>query len=348
MKISPNDMATTPSNLSDTSRAYLNENINAFLLERREHTYNGQGKNIQIATLKGICLQIEHDLRRGSIEYLKAIILGWRELYKLSLLKNTKANRKVIVIGNGPSQEYIKPEVLKEFKKNGNDIFTINYWNKNNIFSTCSPTHFVTSDPYVLREETGSTIPSYLVENNKALKERLLNDMDIFIFSPVWQVKSLLNVYGPGRVCGYIDGEMRSLNSNIDPRFPRGYVSMTLYKALALAIHMGYQETYLIGMDNTYPRDIFCDNNNKILRRERHAGGGDYMIDITKLIPSMDVQMQDIFNLFYDLRRCFQGVGVINLDPYSLTDVFQKITKISEIDDLLTSDLSALKVGQYR
>ena len=111
---------------------------------------------------------------------------------------------------------------------------------------------------------------------------------------------------------------------------------MTLYKALALAIHMRYKEIYLIGMDNTYCRDVFCDNKNHIFRRERHAGESDYLIDITQLVPSMDIQMQDIFNLFYDLRRCFLGSNVLNLDCYSLTDVFPKVGSLSEIDTLLT------------
>ena len=111
---------------------------------------------------------------------------------------------------------------------------------------------------------------------------------------------------------------------------------MTLFKTLAIAIHMGYKQIYLIGMDNTYPRDIFCDKNNRILRRERHAGENDYLVDLTPLVPSMDVLMQDIFNIFYDLRKCFIGATVLNLDCYSLTDVFPKIESLNKIDEMLT------------
>ena len=73
----------------------------------------------------------------------------------------------------------------------------------------------------------------------------------------------------------------------------------------------------------------------KILNYERHAGIGDYLVDQTALVPSMDVWAQDIFNLFYDLRRCFSGTKVLNLDCNSLTDVFPKTSNLNQIERLL-------------
>ena len=332
----------TPSNIKldsfgEASKSYLLENLAAFSLDRRDFPYEGSGRSIQIASLRGLCKHIANDLVSGSIEYAKALILGWSEISKLSSIKGTKGDVRAIIIGNGPSQDFIKPDVLQQFKKSGNDIFVINYWPENTRLSNISPTHFVTSDPYTLCENKDQTIPPDILNSNSKLMNYLMVDTKITIMAPIWQTKYLKNVFGDNRVVGFVDGETRALSSNIDPRFPRGYVSMTLYKALAIAIHMGYKKIYLIGMDNTYPRDIFCDSNNNIFRRERHAGGSDSLMNITRLIPSMDVQMQDIFNLFYDLRRCFDGAKVINLDPYSLTDVFPKAASIGDVDAVLTN-----------
>jgi hypothetical protein len=104
---------------------------------------------------------------------------------------------------------------------------------------------------------------------------------------------------------------------------------------LAIAIFLGYDEIYTIGMDNTYPRDIYCNSDNKLFRLERRAGVDDFLLDIASVNPSMDVQLQNIFNLFYDLRRCFSNKNVINLDPFSLTDIFPKISDIADLEQNL-------------
>ena len=321
--------------LSEASKTYLLENINAFSLQIRNLPYSGSVRGIQLGTLRGICGHIANDLMNSPIEYLKALILGWREISKLSSIKGSKADVRAIIIGNGPSQDLINPAALQKFKQNGNDIHVINYWNENTRLSSISPSYFITSDPNTLCESKHETPDSDISKSNASLKRYLLNDPSITIMAPIWQIKYLKDIFGMNRVMGFIDTEMRALSSNIDPRLPRGYLSMTLFKAVAIASHMGYKEIYLIGMDNTYPRDIYCDSNNHIFRRERHAGAADYLVDITPLNPSMAVQMQDIFNLFSDLERCFTDLNVLNLDPYSLTDVFSKVTSFDEIDSLL-------------
>ncbi len=153
--------------------------------------------------------------------------------------------------------------------------------------------------------------------------------------APLDRVVYLRAIFGRERVIWFVDEELRWLTSNIDPRFPRGYLSMTLFKSLALAMHAGYKKIYLIGMDNTYPHDVFCDSENRIFSRERHAAEDDYLVDVTSLIPTMDVWAQDMFNLFYDLRKCFTGTQVLNLDCYSLTDVFPKVANPDEIEATL-------------
>jgi hypothetical protein len=249
--------------------------------------------------------------------------------------------KKALVLGNGPSLGYLSKKMLSGFLDRGNDVFAVNNWNLTSL-GHIAPSYLVISDGETLADpETfyQKKLSNIIIEDNKKLA-RFLHRFDrIVIFCPLSRVKELSKRFGSGRVLGFVDHQMRAITSSIDPRFPRGYVSMTLFKALALAIHMGYDQICLLGMDNTYVRDVFCDNENRIYRLERHSGSDDYLFDQSNLFPSMDVWAQDIVNHFSDLRRCFNGYPIVNLDPYSLTDVFKKIQSLDDLDkslDILT------------
>lgn len=334
---------STNMDLSASTKSYLLENEAAFSLHRQKQVHRGKPRKVDMATMGGIIKRKVTDSTIGSAKYIRELLYGWSELPRLTSLKGSKKGKRAIVIGNGPSQGLISTDALDKFKVAGNDIFAVNFWNQNSKLSKIPPKYLVISDPETLSEPkiNGSQRASVL-KGSQDLKKYLLEHEDIILFAPVTRIKYLKKIYGENRVLGFFDTEMRSLSTNIDPRFPRGYVSMTLYKALALAVYMGYEQIYLIGMDNTYPRDIFCDHDNKILNYERHADTEDYLIDQTELLPSMDVWAQEIFLLFYDLRRCFAGARVLNLDSYSLTDVFPKISSVKQIEALLNCQVSEL------
>ncbi len=329
------DRMRAPDLKSDTTALYLAENKAAFSLPKQILNYHGQPRKVEIASISGIAKRKMTNALLAPLRYMREIFLGWEEIARLSAAKGSKKDRKAIVIGNGPSQGLISAEMLKKFSDSGNDIYAVNFWDQNEKLSIVPPQYLVISDPVTLAPEGGNLKQrASLITRNKSLLDYLLAHTNIKIFSPVNRVDYLKSVLGPDRIIGFVDTEMQPWTSNIDPRYPRGYLSMTLFKALALAIHMGYKKIYLVGMDNTYPRDIFCGEKNQIFNLERHAGGGDYLLDQTALIPSMDVWAQDMFKLFYDMRRCFSGAQVLNLDCYSLTDIFPKVSSINEINDL--------------
>jgi len=99
---------------------------------------------------------------------------------------------------------------------------------------------------------------------------------------------------------------------------------MTLYKALAWGVYLGYSKIGLIGMDNTYPRNLYCDENNNVLNLETHAGKDDFVVDQSSLYPTMASALQELFLIFRDLER-FPQRNIVNLDRYSLTDRFKKV-----------------------
>jgi len=251
------------------------------------------------------------------LEYLSAS----KYIYKTYRLRNTKISRRAIVIGNGPSQGSLSADFLNRFQADGGDTIAVNYWHLNKRLRNHIPTMIVLSDPSTFEGEKGRSLVEYLRAHP-----------GISLVTPTSKFASVLNDLGlESRTSKFIDIEARFMRS-ISPCCPRGYLSMTLYKALAWAVHLGYSKIGVIGMDNTYPRNVFCDENNNVLNHEIHAGISDYVLDQSELYPNVAALLHSLYKLFKDLEL-FPNTNVFNLDKYSLTDRFRKV----EIDDFSES-----------
>ena len=265
--------------------------------------------------------------------YLIQVVVKWRWLAKTKNLRNKGLFGDGIVIGNGPSQGFLDVKGLLKFKASGGEIICINFWADNTYLSKVIPTYLVISDPSIFSD----TAPNFIQEKNEKLLSYLQTNVSVIIICPLERCVKLSEIFGKERILGFVDQELRMWTSNINPIFPRGYLSMTLYKALALATWFNYRKIYIIGMDNTYPRNIYCDQNNKLINHEVHSGTDDYSLDVSALYGNIGDSLTEIANIFYDVRK-FKNDKIINLDPYSLTDVFLKIDKsIGNISNLLNA-----------
>lgn len=271
---------------------------------------------------------------RSVLKYFIQVITKWRWLAKIKGLRNSGSSVDAIVIGNGPSQGYLDVTRLLRFKAKGGEVICINFWTDNENLCKVIPTYLVISDPLSL----SSIATDYIKEKNDELLSYLLKNASVIIVCPLERCDELSELFGNDRVLGFVDQELRMWTSNISPMYPRGYTSMTLFKALAVAIWFNYRKIYIIGMDNTYPRNIYCDHDNKIINHEIHAGANDYTIDLSDYYKSVGDGMTEIAQLFYDARK-FKNEKILNLDPYSLTDVFKKTKQpIDKIPDVLNAD----------
>lgn len=271
------------------------------------------------------------NLKDGLFFYIKELLVGYRDLVQTYRLKGNCKTKYALVIGNGPTQGYLTQELLQEIKDHEIEVFAINFWNENEQLSKVVPDYFVISDPLTLKMGLSD---DFLYQKNKALLTYLTKSPQIQIFCPVRRCKELRELFGKERIHGFADAQLEYWTKNISPIFPRGYVGMTLYKSLAIAKWLGYEKIFVIGMDNTYPRNIYCDKDNRILNHEIHAKTSDFLADMTFIYPSIGDLLVVLSNLFYD-AYLFRG-GVINLDPYSLTDAFEKIdAPLSSIDNLM-------------
>jgi hypothetical protein len=260
-----------------------------------------------------------------------AELVTCRELTgRLRALKNSRSAGKALVIGNGPSQGYLKVEFLRAFKLTGGDVFVVNFWNQNRSFEGFVPDYLVISDPATLCFDDGLKA---LHEKNTSLLNYLKGNTRIKVICPFPRCSEISHLLGPDRVIGFTDTEMPRFTGNINPMYPRGYLSMTLFKALAMAIYFGYRNIYVIGMDNTYPRNIYCDEKNRILNLERHSGVADSVADQSSIYACVGDLLKELATQFLDAKKFAAGGAVKNLDRYSLTDAFPKVKFEEAIGD---------------
>jgi hypothetical protein len=276
---------------------------------------------------------------RALKSYLIKVIFKWSWLAKTKQLRDSGLLVDAIVIGNGPSQGYLDASSLLEFKSKGGEVICINFWTDNEALSKVIPTYLVTSDPIIFSEK----VPDHIKEKNEKFLSYMLRNVSVKIVCPLERCDQMSKIFGKERVLGFVDQELRMWTGNINPLFPRGYLSMTLYKALALAIWFNYRKIFIIGMDNTYPRNIYCDHDNKFINHEIHAGAKDFSVDQSDLYKCVGDGLTEIAQLFYDARK-FNNKKILNLDPYSLTDAFVKMNdSIDNISDVLNANVHKIE-----
>ncbi len=321
------------------TQLYIKENEYVMSLKRRVITGKKKIKyNHPLLNFLFFIYKLSRNLLSFAIESIKY----WKEFIKIKKMKEIKSQCDAIVIGNGPSQGYLSVELLEDFRKLGGEVFTVNFWQQNKKLSTFMPDYVVISDPATLSFTKSN---ESLKENNLSLLSYLKTNRNIKIIAPLSRKIELCRFFNEDRLINFTDTELSWISSNITPIYPRGYLSMTLYKALAMARWFGYRKIYVIGMDNTYPRNIFCDSDNKILNLEIHAEEDDYVADISANYHNIAELLTELSGVFRDAKKFSLDDKVVNLDEYSLTDAFRKIN-IQEFERSLKSEhVAEIKFG---
>ena len=254
--------------------------------------------------------------------YPVALYEGRRFLSKTSSLSGSANNRRALVIGNGPSQGYLEGSELNNFVKEGGETFCVNSWNSNEKLSDHVPTWMLFSDPLTFDKKE---------PNTDKLINYLKNNSSIKIIVPTNMIKTLQEMGLINQIFCFVDLEL-SIWKGINPLFPRGYMSLTLYKALAWSIFLGYKSIGVIGMDNTLPRNIYNNEDNIVHFIANQAGTDDCLVDVSSYHSNVASYYYDVFKIFHHLEY-FPNNNIFNLDPYSLTDRFRKVKKIDFFED---------------
>lgn len=250
-------------------------------------------------------------------------VRNYKVLRETKSLADTQHGRKVIVIANGPSANKISSAQLGQLKNNNFQIITVNFFISNPLFKDIDPDWVVLSDPQSL-----NPVNSAWKEQAALLKDRLKKNHSIKIVCPLSQWCYTIKQFPMHQIFSFIDVESKNYG-NISPLGLRGYISMTAYKALAWAHFLGFEAIHIIGIDNTYAKDVYCDRNNRIVLIEKHADENDFSLDISNEYQSMAAFFFNVTLLFHDLKY-FEECPIINLDQESLIEIFPKL-EINEV-----------------
>jgi hypothetical protein len=253
---------------------------------------------------------------RSILFYPFALYQGRGFLGKTLSLSGSAINRRALVIGNGPSQGYLEATELNNFVKEGGETLCVNSWYANEKLSNHVPSWMLFSDPLTFDKKEPHT---------EKLINYLKNNSSIKIIVPTNMIKKIQDNGLKNQIFCFVDLEL-SIWRSINPLFPRGYMSLTLYKALAWSIYLGYNSIGVIGMDNTLPKNIYNNEENRVHFIANQAGTDDCLVDVSSYHSNVASYYYDVFKIFHHLEY-FPNKNIFNLDPYSLTDRFRKVNK---------------------
>jgi hypothetical protein len=240
-------------------------------------------------------------------------ILGYRELRNLK----ESIKKDVLVIASGPSVHNISySDYLGWKEKNNGLIFAVNSYFKSELGQKLVADYYVLSDPLHMDwiSNTENDFVEYLNSNPK---------MVLFLpkrFKPYLDSKIKNVVF-------FNDTSLEGFSRNVNPTYPRGYLSLTAYKALGIAQFISTQKIYIIGIDNSHFRNFQVDKNNQLFQTWNNFHYDSNAYPTSK----MDDYYNGVSDYFYDTARAFYQLRffdksrIINLDIESLVDIFNKL-----------------------
>ena len=166
-------------------------------------------------------------------------------------LENTKSRANCLIIGNGLSKNMLSTEGLAAIRRDGWDIFGLNQYHKSPEIAR-HVNMYVCSDPDTLKSHSSGSVL-------RKKTEGLVNTLETYkpcIFYSHLYPKELVKFEGCESYA--FNDNYNPASKNISPLHSRGYPSLTIFKAIAIAIFMGYRTIQLIGLDNfSYTRNLW-------------------------------------------------------------------------------------------
>ncbi|CAN2170039.1 hypothetical protein MCEGKSE7_00038 [Candidatus Nanopelagicaceae bacterium] len=227
---------------------------------------------------------------------------------------------KALVLGNGPSLGKINLENVKEMQP---DIFVVNSFNQLAISAEIKPDYYCLSDPDSIIKPDRS-VPHNSDSTFEYITQRKCTLILSHFYRKIKISESINRIY-------FNDKEFTLFGRNLNPCFPRGYSSLTILKAIAVALYMGYDKIYILGVDNTEFKSLVGNIDNKTLLETNNLYADNSLVHMSYIFGSaggIAGQFLQYANWFGDFSK-FPQDRIINLDTESLIDAFQKQKIIS-------------------
>jgi len=234
-------------------------------------------------------------------------------------LKDSKTGKRAFVFANGPSLSILNPLKIKD---TGYDIVAVNGYLWSDFSNIAKPTHYVLSDPVCFLYDSTSVSASRNHITNKysfILKEIMESGISLFV--PTKYLDTLPT--SRKNIFGFCDIENELSKNIMDITKPRGYLSMTAYKALAISLYLGYDRIYICGFDNDYFKYLESNIDNQLFYTDKHFFDSGKKLNASSHANSVAEYLYKDHFLFSHLSK-FPKSRLCNLDPKSLNTYFEK------------------------
>ena len=238
-------------------------------------------------------------------------------------IKNTKNGKNVILLATGKSLSIIDLKKLKKLREKNYEIFSLGG------FLASEASKEVNIDYYLLSDERTIFPNRYNLEIN--LKNTILKTIESIIKK---KIKLFLPAQTYEKHC-FKNNEIYYFNNLADNKTTNisditkyyGYGSISGLKALSVCKYLGYDNIYFIGLDNDHWNNIKVNSSNEIFQVNRHFYDNDTVYRKNSNIDSIGSLLKKSSEIFKAYEK-FRKYSIINLDPDSLIDCFDKNHKL--------------------
>ena len=257
--------------------------------------------------------------------YIKYILLNKKYLKKTRMLKNSKKGKKVFVFGSGPSMKILDPKKIADIVKNeGYEVIALNSFMYSSFSEHIKPNYMVFSDPLDFIDVPDNH-PRLKRSIDGKLDKKKAIDKKIPLIIPINFLEYTKKDHGE---VFYYNDCPNYFSEKINLLKPRPYKSFTGMKAIASAIHMGYDEIYICGFDYDHFKKTTVNKDNQIVHEFAHFyESKDRPNHFVAINRSFGHHLHDCALAFIQHDK-FKNFNVINLNPNSLIDSFPKNIKL--------------------
>ena len=256
------------------------------------------------------------------------------------LSKIEHKNNRMVVIGTGPS--LMKTIKLYEKQMHEADCAMVNFSANTPLFELIKPTYYVMMDPGWAQKED-------------KLKESIQACVNAIVSKTHWPMKIVL----PSHLRSWWAIDEFKKNSNITVLFDggewRALQGEKLYKALDenrvspptytvltyciyMSIYWGYEETYIVGADTSFLKDMYVGQMDNVLytidthyynNAEVAPESTDPEFKGRPFGTTMEKELFEIYMMFYEYRIMreyaeWKGLKLYNASEFSMIDCLER------------------------
>lgn len=242
-----------------------------------------------------------------------------RKLYRVAFdrireIRNSRAGKRLLIVANGPSAENLSPKFVLDFIFEGGEVMGLNWAHLNPALRGIPLNLYLSADRRMVEES----------DKSYALRAYLAKQNSVVGFVPEIRLQLWENLVPEVRFipfCRFHIKYMRLPWWGLKPTHPKRFTAQSGLHALQIATWLGYDQTFIIGFDNSYFREFSTSSDNTMVKNIAHAGEG-FQTSVSRVDTATYLETQA--SLFRDYWL-FSNQPIYNLDPHSPTDAFRKV-----------------------